>query len=92
MQGKTENLDKSNLDKRFLKAVALGAQTIFSCKEFQGEITVTRYANEPLCRFDLRTGQLRCNEYLRGDFLIVIRKVEKSVKVKHDLLCTISIL
>ena len=47
MQGKIKNLDKSNLDRRFLKVTELGAQTIFSGKEFQGEIT--RYAKEPLC-------------------------------------------
>ena len=52
----SKNLDKSNLDRRFLKVTELGAQTIFSGKEFQGEIT--RYAKEPLCRFDLRTGIL----------------------------------
>ena len=46
MQGKIKNLDKSNLDRRFLKVIEFGAQTIFSGREFQGEIT--RYAKEPL--------------------------------------------
>ena len=46
MQGKIKNLDKSNLDRRFLKVIEFGAQTIFSGREFQGEMT--RYAKELL--------------------------------------------
>ena len=45
MQWKIKNLDKSHLDRQFLKAIVLGAQTIFSGKEFQREIS--RYAKEP---------------------------------------------